>query len=331
MIEKSEENEEKMILGAENAEKSVFSTLEEEEKTEEKTDFEQHLESQGFNFSPGAESEEEDKEELEDDLEGEPTSDFNVDDFDDIDFEDELEEEDEIDFGENIDEGEDPLDKIKDDESAEASSTTVGELQEPISSPKNMENVEKLAHILLNGADVLKAKLCSRVSGEHVAEYLADEDLKATLIAAIKEYLATQEIKAPTPFGTLMMALGMWALPPLGLAVWDKYQLSSKKGKTEEKKETSTDLNPSAAEGENVEEQEEVAGEAQSDYSALKEYQEGRKIFSLNKTKGTYNRTPKGTFIKTEHANEQPSPIVMKWIDEGLSNKEIRERLGYGK
>jgi hypothetical protein len=309
-MEKPQKNEEKTHSSAENAENTNFSVSENEQgEIAEKTEFDKHLEKQGFDFD------------LEDDSDDDN---FDLDDFDDLNLEDDLDDDnfdlDDIDLDDlDIDEGEDPLSNFKDEEPEEPTTTTLGDIKEPITgnSPKNLENIEKLANILLNGADVLKAQLCSKISGEHIAEYLADDDIKTTLIEAIKEYLATQEIKAPTPFGTLLMALAMWTLPPLGVAVWDKYQVSKN---TAKQKKTSTNLN---------QEEQEVEGEQKTDYSHLKEYQEKRKIFSLAKTKGTYNRTPKGTFIKVEHANEEPSPIVKEWIDEGLTNKQIKECLGY--
>ncbi|WMX15294.1 hypothetical protein [Aureispira sp. CCB-E] len=301
-MEKEQKKEEKTLESIKNAENTNFSVSENEQGSiAEKTAFDKHLETQGFDSSLIEQPEEDN---------------FNLDDFDDLDFDDDLDDLDLDDL--DIDEGEDPLNDFKDEEPDEPSTTTIGDIKEPITgnSPKNLENIEKLANILLNGADVLKAQLCSKISGEHIAEYLADDDIKSTLIEAIKEYLATQEIKAPTPFGTLLMALAMWTLPPLGVAVWDKYQVNKK---TAVNKKTSTNLN----------EEQQAAGEHKTDYSHLKEYQDRRKIFSLAKTKGTYNRTPKGTFIKVEHANEEPSPIVRQWIEEGLTNKQIKERLGY--
>lgn len=299
-MEKPEKNEEKIDLSAENAENTNFSDA---EAPAEKTELDKHLEEQGFDFDLG--------DNLTDD------SDFDLDNFDDLDLDDDFDDDDLEESDLDINEGADPLDDFKDEEPEQP--TTISDLKEPVTgnSPKNLENIEKLAEIFITGMDVFKAQMCSKISGEHIAEYLAEDKMKATVLGAIKEYLATQEIKAPTPFGTLMMALAMWTLPPLGVAVWDKYQIGKKKAATEK---TSTNLNQE----EQLEE-----GEPKTDYSHLKEYQDRRKIFSLNKGKGTYNRTPKGTFIKTDHANEEPSPIIKEWIEEGLTNKQIRERLNY--
>lgn len=294
-MEKQAENGEKTHLKAENVQDSQNSVVTENmsktvEETTEKSYWDKHLEEQDFDF---------DLEDLEEDLDLEDLG-LSEEELEELDLEDIVEEE-------------DPLNSIRDEEVETERRSTVGE-QEPItSSPKNLANVERLAKLVLNGADVLKAKMCSRISGEHIAEYLADEELKSTILAALQEYLATQEIKAPTPFGTLMIALGMWTLPPLGLAIWDKYQVEG--GQEEEK--TSTPLN------------QETPGEAKGDYSDLKEYQEKRKLFSVN-AGGFYNKTPKGTHIKVEHANEQPSPIVQEWINAKKTNREIRELLNYG-
>ena len=206
------------------------------------------------------------------------------------------------------------IESAKKKEESEPKTTTGEELgKKAIGSPKNRKNLERLGLLVLTRADVAKAKMCSKISGQHIVEYLADDEIKEALIAAIKEYLASQEFKEPSPFATLMLALSAWVLPPLGVALWDKYMLPKKEEKTST---TSTE-----EEGEPTQ---------KTDYSDLKEYQDKRAIFSTT-ADGFYNRTPKGLFIKKAFADEKPSPQVQAWLDEGLSNKEIKDKLNYGK
>lgn len=212
------------------------------------------------------------------------------------------------------------LDQIETDkkkQEAEPKTTTVEELSKKATgSPKNRKNLEKLGLLVLTRADVAKAKMCSRISGQHIVEYLADDEIKEALIAAIKEYLASQEFKEPSPFATLMLALSAWVLPPLGVALWDKYMLPKKEEKATPSQTTTREEGEQPAQ--------------KTDYSDLKEYQDKRAIFSTT-ADGFYNRTPKGLFIKKAFADEKPSPQVQAWLDDGLTNKEIKEKLNYGK
>ena len=194
---------------------------------------------------------------------------------------------------------------------------TIEDIKEPVGgSAKNLKNIAKLGDVLLDRADKVKAQICSSISGQHMAEYSADDELREALIEAIKEYLATQEFKAPTPFGTLMIALAMWSLPPLGMAFWHKYSIQ----KQEAKKKAKTKPEESS---------EEIEAEPQTDYSHLREYQQQRKIFTLNKN-GAYKTKPSGQFISNDIANEKPSPEVLELIEQGLDNKQIRSLLNYG-
>lgn len=209
----------------------------------------------------------------------------------------------------------DQIENAKKKKESEPKKTTGEELgKKTTGSSKNRENLEKIGLLVLTRADIAKAKMCSKISGQHTVEYLADDEIKEALIAAIREYLASQEFKEPSPFATLMLALSAWVLPSLGVALFDKYMLPKKE------KETSTTST--------VEEEKEST--QKTDYSHLKEYQDNRKIFSTN-ADGFYDRSPKGTFIKKAIADEKPSPVVQQWIEEGLSNKEIRKQLNHGK
>ncbi|BDS12376.1 hypothetical protein [Aureispira anguillae] len=186
-------------------------------------------------------------------------------------------------------------------------------------STKNLKNLAELGEIAFTYIDLAKAQLCSSISGQHVAEYTADEKAKKVLISAVQEYLSTQEIKAPTPLMTLLLAVGTWAAAGFGAAFWHKYQLKQMKPSPA----------PSAAaitqeESLEDEEQEQAAGEPTSDFSHLKEYQDGRKLFEIHKTKGTYKRLPNNTYCAIEIAHEIPSPEIQTLIDQGKTNPEIR-------
>lgn len=190
--------------------------------------------------------------------------------------------------------------------------------QKVLSSPKNRENLKKLGLLTLGRADKYKAALCSFISGQHAAEYMADEEMLQLVIEAIKEYVATMEVEEPSPAMVLLFSVLAWTLPPVGLAFWHKYKLG--KPETEKTSTTST---------KEAEQQQEEQEEEAPKYSHLKEFKDKRKIFSCTKD-GYYNRTPLGTFIKVADANEKPSPQVQQWIDEELSNKEIRKLLNHG-
>lgn len=292
---------------------------EEEELNDHQEDFSEEENTDFDNFIEGLEKEdsEEDKNDF-DELMSEWEDDEDEEGAEDLDLD-------------NIEEAEgDPLEDYQggheSDENAPPPTEKVEQVKERISSEKNRKNLERLGAKFLDKADLFKASLCSKISGEHLGEYVADEEMKDILIECIKEYLATKEVTELSPFGALMAALAMWTLPPLGVALLDRFQLK----KEEKKKKTSKNLNKATTETETIAETEdEEVGEAQSDYTHLKEYQEQRKVFETNAA-GKYNRTAKGTYLKVDLADEQPSPEVQELIDEGKKDREIRKILGYG-
>lgn len=248
--------------------------------------------------------------------------------FDDImgdwDDDDEIEETDEDPLSEF--EGGDDHEEQEDEEN-EAPTEKIEHVKERVSSEQNRKNISRLGAKVLDKADVFKAKLCSKISGLHLAEYVADDETKELLLECIKEYLATKEVEELTPFGALMLALSMWTLPPLGVALLDRFQLK-KEDRPSFKRKTSTKLNKPSNEA-TEEEDEEAEGEAITDYSHLKEVQEQRKIFKTH-SNGNYQRTKNGTYISVDLADEAPSPEVQELIDQGKKDREIRKILGYG-
>ncbi|WMX17053.1 hypothetical protein [Aureispira sp. CCB-E] len=184
------------------------------------------------------------------------------------------------------------------------------------SSSKNLKNLAELGEIAFTYIDLAKAQLCSSISGQYVAEYTADEKAKKVLIAAVQEYLSTQEIKAPTPLMTLLLAVGTWAAAGFGAAFWHRYQIKQ----MEPKKETAS----SEITQEEMVEDNQEQGQPSSDFSHLKEYQDGRKLFSIHKTTGTYKHLPNNTYCAIDVADEVPSPEIQALIDQGKTNPEIR-------
>jgi len=310
----SEKKEENNVFSAENAENSDLENLEKKEKNAEKISEDSTEE----NSELEAEYDDEDWDNILEDLDLEDDSQLEEDEED-----WELEDDEDDEEGEMAESDEDPLLKEVEEQNRERAeepkTTNIEDIKQKVGgSEKNTKNLNKLTLLAMDRVDVFKATLCSKISGKHVAEYVADDELKEALIEAIKEYLATQEFKEPTPFQTLMLALGMWTLPPLGMAFWDKYGIGAKKEKT----------STSSIETETSKPKEK--GEQKSDFSHLKEYKEQRKIFSVT-AEGYYNRTPQGTFIKVALADEKPSPQVQEWLEMEYSNKQIRELLNYGK
>jgi hypothetical protein len=311
---KSELKNEKTLLNEGNEEKIENSISDNKEnktfsKEEEETEFDKFME--------GLENEgtEEEKNEFDALME---------------DWDDDDEEGLELDDIEETDEN--PLDEYQGGNDTDEEPTTeapqtekVENVTERISSEKNSKNLERLGAKFLDKADFFKASLCSKISGEHLAEYVADDEMKQILIECIKEYLATKEVTEFSPLGALMAALAMWTLPPLGVALLDKYQLQ-KEEKAATKQRTSKNLNQAPTETESTEDEK---GEAQTDYTHLKEFQEQRKRFETN-AGGKYNSTRKGEYLSVSLANEKPSPEVQTLIDEGKKDREIRKILGYG-
>jgi hypothetical protein len=240
-----------------------------------------------------------------------------------------------LDFGDVEETEHNPLEEYEgepDTDTEEPPTEKVEQIKERIVSEKNSKNLERLGAKFLDKADLFKANLCSQLGGQHMAEYVADDEMKEILMECIKEYLATKEVAELSPFGALMAALAMWTLPPLGVALLDRFQLK-KEEKAAKKTKPSKKINEAAtetAESGIEEEEEEAQGEAQTDYAELKEYQDKRKVFSVN-ADGKYNRVPNGkTYIKVEIADEYPSPEIQEWLDEGKKDREIRKLLNYG-
>lgn len=210
------------------------------------------------------------------------------------------------------------------EEETEPTKKTVKDVAQKVTSARSSELLSKATLLALGKVDVVKAKVCSKISDQPFVEYLGDKETLELFIEAFKIWMEEREVKEPSPFATMMLMLGMWTLPPLGMALLQRFDLFESFSKTPTKQSASNSLNQIN----------EVKGEAASDeppqYAHVQEFQQQRKKFSLNAS-GKYNHTPDGkTYIHAEHADEVPSAIVHDWIKEGKKNREIINLLGYG-
>lgn len=236
-------------------------------------------------------------------------------------FEDDFE--DEFDFPED-DFEDDPLD---DAISGEAEEKPMDDLISEITgdSVKNLELLEELGELAMEKIDDSKAMLCSAISGESPARYASDKKLNKALLKAFANYLRSNNVKAPSPLGSLLLVLAMWGLPTLGAAFFHRSQAkkAAKKQAAKKVKEAAEDIEDIEIEGEAKSDTPETA----VDYSHLKEYQENRRMFTVHKTKGVYNRAPNGDFARISLASEKPSPEIQQMLEDGLTCAAIRERI----
>lgn len=192
-------------------------------------------------------------------------------------------------------------------------------------SAKNAENLATLGELVLDFIDDGKAHLCAAISGEHAAEYAGDKKAKAALLEAFKVYIGTMGVGTPSPFWTFMLAIGVWGAPTLGAAYWHKVQKDKAKAKFSEVEITYIKDLPTTNNHVQSEPVEQKSEPAKKDYSHLKEVQTKRKLFTIHKTAGVYNRTPDGTFSKISLSSEKPSPEIQFLIAAGKTCAEIRE------
>lgn len=230
----------------------------------------------------------------------------------------------------------DPLnDFIQPDEIEEPIQTPVEEEIKKVTgdSAKNLKNLSDLGAIAFDAVDMWRAQLCGAIANQDPAYYSSDQKAKTAVIEAIKEYFASKEVSTPSPFWTMIIAIGIWGLPPLGIAFWH-----SRNRWQQQKQSDNSDVvveyipkmevvKRPTQETVNIIVEEPVQEEPKQEniYKNTKEYKDGRKAFSIHKTKGCYNRLPDGTFCQIDLAKDYPSPEIQKLIDEGLSNQEIRD------
>lgn len=258
------------------------------------------------------------EEEIEDDLEEDYEEESNDEDWD--------EDEDEFDFPED-EEDEDILGSYSEDEQSDQQPLSEAINDATNDSAKNLDTLKDLGELVIDFLDDSKAQLCSAISGQAPSQYASGQKLNKALLKAFVAYMDSQEVKAPTPLGTLLLTLALWGLPALGTAYFHR-----KKAQKARKKKAQE---AAVQEIEQEEEEQEVPGEAKSDtptsesidYTQTKEYKDKRRLFDLHAKTGCYSRDLTGRFAKSSLAGEKPSTELQALLDQGFDNVKIRSIL----
>lgn len=295
---------------ADNAVDNEYSMpVEQEENAEDIEDeFEADLEDEDEEFEEDV-SEDLEEEELEDEF-----------DFPEDDFEEEEEEDDDV------------LGSYAEDESNGTKSVEEVVNNATGDSAKNLDALKDLGELVIDFLDDSKAQVCSAISGQPSSQYASGQKLNKALLKAFVAYMDSQEVKAPTPLGTLLLTLALWGLPALGTAYF--HRRKAKKAKKQQAKEAiHQEANLEELESEELEEEEVSEGEAKSDtpdsetnvdYTQTKEYKDKRRMFDLHANTGCYSRDLTGKFAKTSLAGEKPSSELQALIDQNFDNAKIR-------
>jgi hypothetical protein len=262
------------------------------------------------------ELEEEFEDEFPEDGEGSPDEEEEEDNFDFPDDEDDYEDEDEDileNYAEEEDDGEKRIEDVVNDATGD--------------SAKNIEALKDLGELAIDFLDDTKAQLCSAISGQASSQYASGKKLNKALLKAFVAYMNSQDVKAPSPAGTLLLTLALWGLPALGTAYFHRKQVQKAN-----KKKAKEQIN----QGTEKETEEEVRGESKSDgpkeqepvnYKETKECKDKRRMFDLHASTGCYSRDLSGKFAKASLAGEKPSPELQELIDKGCDNVKIRSIL----
>ena len=214
-------------------------------------------------------------------------------------------------------------------------------------STKSLDTLSALGEMVLDYLDNSKAQLCAAISGKEAALFASDKKAKKALIEATKTYVQEIGLKPPTPAQTFLLAVGMWLLPSLGLAGFERFKLIRSKKEiklitpvaptpapAEQVSDTqeptpieSTPIENTPEEEAPVQEKTEYQG-TQIDYTKCKEYEQTRRLFDRH-AKGTYRHLSDGTYANVDLAAEFPSAIVLRLLEADKTNAEIRATL-YG-
>ncbi|BDS12968.1 hypothetical protein [Aureispira anguillae] len=189
-------------------------------------------------------------------------------------------------------------------------------------SQKNLDTLASLGVAVMDYLDNSKAQLCAAIGGKEAAFYASDTKAKKALINATKNYIQEIGIKPPSPTQTFLIAVGMWLLPSLSLAGFQRFKLI-REGKNK------PSITPNTAE--NLMDQESIGEQSEEeqpapavDYTTTKEYQSGRRLFGRH-ANGTYRRLSDGEYANVDLADEYPSAELLALLEKGYSNAEIRE------
>lgn len=200
-------------------------------------------------------------------------------------------------------------------------------------SAKNLDALKDLGELVIDFLDDSKAQVCSAISGQPSSQYASGQKLNKALLKAFVAYMDSQEVRAPTPLGTLLLTLALWGLPALGTAYF--HRRKAKKAKKQQTKEAiHQEVNSEELESKSESDEDNVpVGEAKSDtpdsetsidYTQTKEYKDKRRMFDLHANTGCYSRDLTGKFAKTSLAGEKPSSELQALIDQGFDNTKIR-------
>lgn len=243
------------------------------------------------------------------------------------------EEDDEFDFPEEEEE-DDVLGSYAEDESSETKSVEEVVNNATGDSAKNLDALKDLGELVIDFLDDSKAQVCSAISGQPSSQYASGQKLNKALLKAFVAYMDSQEVKAPTPLGTLLLTLALWGLPALGTAYFHRRKAQkAKKQQVKEAIHQAANLEESESELEESGEEEVSEGEAKSDtpdtetnivYTQTKEYKDKRRMFDLHANTGCYSRDLTGKFAKTSLAGEKPSSELQALIDQDFDNAKIR-------
>jgi len=271
-------------------------------------------------------------EEFEEELESEKEEEEDDEVSEDLEDEEFEEEDDEFDFPEEDD---DVLGSYAEDESSETKSVEEVVNNATGDSAKNLDALKDLGELVIDFLDDSKAQVCSAISGQPSSQYASGQKLNKALLKAFVAYMDSQEVKAPTPLGTLLLTLALWGLPALGTAYF--HRRKAQKAKKQQAKEAihqEENSEESPSELETEKEEEEVSeGEAKSDmpdpgtsvdYTQTKEYKDKRRMFDLHANTGCYSRDLTGKFAKTSLAGEKPSSELQALINQDSDNAKIR-------
>jgi hypothetical protein len=204
---------------------------------------------------------------------------------------------------------EDPLDV----EEEEAIYVDAEEYVEDMGIEKELKDLlDDMGELMIESADEFKVSMCVALGGGHPSQYAAKPKLQKKLLESIKLVLKHKDFSLPTPGQTVLGILAMMTLPPISMALINKYT-----GRN-------SDKTPRYQEQPSEEDTNRV------DYSHTKEFKSGRTRFNTFKS-GMYRYDSKGTYISEKYADDGPSIEIQQLLNEGKTSSQIKDLLYGGK
>ena len=84
-------------------------------------------------------------------------------------------------------------------EETEPAKKTIKDVAEKVTSTRSAELLSKATLLALGKVDVVKAKVCSKISDQPFVEYLGDKETLELFIEAFKIWMEEREVKEPSP------------------------------------------------------------------------------------------------------------------------------------